>query len=385
MMSAQEKLVHQVTDSCEYINSGIGIGSEFWYGIDADRYQKTTRLSRQWGNARFFLSGRSAIKFAIKNLGVKENSTVLVPAYTCASTLQPFLEMGVNVDFFGVSDCFEPVFSSSNLAKAEKYLAILIVDYFGRRYDFHQFPEEFSDLDIIWDTTHSVFTQFEYNTAPASLFFEVASLRKWLATPVGGVLFNHKNMSIDQDCHYRSESSSQISAYREQAYKYRRRYIDTKQLRYKIKAQLFFKLAEEILDSDPIDTWQEPGHAFKFSLPNRLLFLKRKRRENFQVLHRAVDPSVHLPFSDQINSDKAICPIGFPIKHHERDKLRTFLISNLIYPPIHWSLPSELIPNKFEREHEMSSQILTIPCDQRYDKNDMLYIAKVINSFIKSH
>jgi dTDP-4-amino-4,6-dideoxygalactose transaminase len=75
-----------------------------------------------------------------------------------------------------------------------------------------------------------------------------------------------------------------------------------------------------------------------------------------------------------------VCPLGFPVKCTERNKLKERLISQQIYPPIHWTLPQH-ITEHFPELQKLSSSILTIPCDQRYGLSDMKRIADILNSF----
>jgi dTDP-4-amino-4,6-dideoxygalactose transaminase len=75
--------------------------------------------------------------------------------------------------------------------------------------------------------------------------------------------------------------------------------------------------------------------------------------------------------------DDNTVPLGFPIKVHNRDEVRRALFDQQIYPPIHWEI-SDCIPGNFVTSHELSSHIMTIPCDQRYDLDDMARIADLI-------
>jgi dTDP-4-amino-4,6-dideoxygalactose transaminase len=46
--------------------------------------------------------------------------------------------------------------------------------------------------------------------------------------------------------------------------------------------------------------------------------------------------------------------------------------------PVHWHLPPEVDPRRFPEAVDLSSQILTLPIDQRYDVHDMQFVAEAL-------
>jgi hypothetical protein len=61
----------------------------------------------------------------------------------------------------------------------------------------------------------------------------------------------------------------------------------------------------------------------------------------------------------------------------EDKKLREKLITNKIYTPIYW--PNVLDWSKKDSlENKMTKEIVYLPIDQRYNKEDMLKILKII-------
>ncbi len=41
-----------------------------------------------------------------------------------------------------------------------------------------------------------------------------------------------------------------------------------------------------------------------------------------------------------------------------------------IYPAVHWPI-ADVVPPEFETSHRLAGEIMTLPCDQRYDRSDM--------------
>ena len=90
-----------------------------------------------------------------------------------------------------------------------------------------------------------------------------------------------------------------------------------------------------------------------------------RRRRNFEVLAAALDDVAlftELP--------EHVVPLGFPIVVPNRDEVREAFFAERIYPPVHWPIAS-VVPEHFEDSHRLSANIMTLPCDQRYDERDM--------------
>jgi hypothetical protein len=93
--------------------------------------------------------------------------------------------------------------------------------------------------------------------------------------------------------------------------------------------------------------------------------ITRRRRDNYRYLttelkHLAIFPD--LP--------PGVTPLGFPVRIRDRDRVRQALFSADIYPPVHWPLDGA-VPPEFKVSHQLSAEILTLPCDQRYDEAAM--------------
>lgn len=65
-----------------------------------------------------------------------------------------------------------------------------------------------------------------------------------------------------------------------------------------------------------------------------------------------------------------VVPLGFPIRLADRDRVRQTLFRNDIYPPVHWPVRG-IVPEEYRGSSRLSSEIMTLPCDQRYGKADM--------------
>ena len=75
-------------------------------------------------------------------------------------------------------------------------------------------------------------------------------------------------------------------------------------------------------------------------------------------------------------------PLGALIRIGDRDRVRQDLRLRRIFCPIHWRLPAEVRAGCFASAVELSAACLTLPIDQRYDTQDMVYMADILKELI---
>ena len=123
-----------------------------------------------------------------------------------------------------------------------------------------------------------------------------------------------------------------------------------------------------------------PGSLISSFLLNRINFnqIIEQRRNNYSyLLSKIKDLSRIKAIYPSLPNN--VCPLGLPILSNQRDKLRSFLIENKIYPPIHWLLPSETAD--FKEAQKISKMTLTLPIDQRYSFKDLDRIVSILYEF----
>jgi len=97
-----------------------------------------------------------------------------------------------------------------------------------------------------------------------------------------------------------------------------------------------------------------------------------RRRENYRTLLDALATVAIFP---DLPSD--VVPLGFPIRLAHRDRFRQIMFQNNIFPQIHW-LAETLTRPEFEQGEELRREILTLPCDQRYNRDQMEWMAHIV-------
>ena len=334
------------------------IGSEFW---DVPTIQQQNMLflnSKQW-----FLSGRSALQAIIKEL--QGFHTVALPSWCCDSVIKPFVDAGMEVDFY-------PVYWQGGLTQEISFGSdvLFLMDYFG-------YSAPAPDLNsykgvVIRDVTHS---QFSASYSDADYYF--GSLRKWCGIWTGGYAWTLDGHALPMG----NSDDHGYTLLREKAMQLKHSYIngsvDTRGSSVTDKGYLkMFDAAEESLENIGIAPAAERDVALVEQLD--VDFIKSRRRANAKILRSAF--SDWLMFSELNDTD---CPMFVPVLVPEgrRDSLRRYLISNDIYCPIHWPV-SEY--HKLDgRTTVIYQSELSLVCDQRYTEDDMFRMVETINAFWK--
>lgn len=328
------------------------IGSEFW---DAPTIEKQNGLfseSKQW-----FLSGRSALKAIIKDL--KDCHTVAMPSWCCDSMIKPFVDAGLNVQFY-------PVYWQDELIQEMNTDCdvLFLIDYFG--YTSVQSNLKGYKGIVIRDVTHSVFSS---SFSDADYYF--GSLRKWCGVWTGGYAWTKDGHGLPID----NSTDYVYRDLREKAMNLKNSYIKDLDLAEKTYLKLFDE-AEECLESIGIAPAAE--RDVKLAAYLDIKSIKNSRRTNANVLRSAF--SNWLLFSEMRDND---CPLFVPILVPEgkRTELRNYLINQNIYCPIHW--PVSNYHKLYGQEKYIYDNELSLVCDQRYKEEDMFRIVKTINNFWK--
>lgn len=311
-------------------------------------------------NSSGFVNARSALSALLMQLNP---SRVLLPAYCCLSLVEACA--GHRFEFYPLTEDMAPdVHFLERTARAGDH--ILAINYFGKApsHLFQKFVEQRQDLLFIEDCAQALSTN-----VPQWGHWRLFSPRKLVGVADGGFIIprNGKQPQI----FVRSAS------------------IDSVVLRWSA-ALLRFEDREEEFNSLWHNRNQDNERSMKVedkkisNLSYGLLSqfdvdrIIRQRKTNYHALYSALS---HVSLLK--DSEPVYAPFGFPIRvaARIRDKLIEHLIYNHIFPAVHWR---DLVAPAFdfEFEHQLSKEILTLPCDQRYGLEEMSYIAMVTQKFL---
>ena len=327
------------------------IGSEFF---NVDTCDKENNLFNE--NTKWFISGRAALDFIIKDIKQKNNKakTALLPSWCCESMIEPFINNGIKVKFYPI------VIEKGELAKKIKGKAdiLLSMNYFGYENDSIKF-----DGIVIDDLTHCIF-----NSKKLSGDYSFGSLRKWTGIVTGGFAYSKKPFAIEN----RESVNNEYVSLKKDAMDKKSLYINGESFK-----KDYFELysnAENILDKDYESTGCEEDiyNATHLDVDR----IKRVRQENAKTLLKCVK---NIAIFKTIKKND--CPLFVPIivPNGRRDELKKYLIDKKIYCPTHWPISNYHKINKTEQY--IYDNELSLVCDQRYSVDDMNKICDCINSF----
>ncbi|MBR2311936.1 MAG: hypothetical protein IKA46_01435 [Clostridia bacterium] len=317
-------------------------------------------------------SGRDALKVIAREY---PNSTVFLPSLCCDSMITPFEMYGCEIVFYPLTTelgvDFSALLSKLQLIKEQKLL--LFYDYFAIKM-FHsnqlvELKRAFNDLILIEDITH---TLLNFKGTTPYVDYTIASLRKWVNLPDGGLLWTkHKlnNLFLSDD--------SKFAEQRLRAQCMRTEYFDIGDESIKTAYRKIFCDVSALLDSDPSSA-KMTEYSYELAHNTDWEDIKRKRRANADILSMIFSGNQNIRI---INCGISRSDLYVPIIIQDRDEVQRNLSSKGIFNTIIWPLRKEQMlvcsTAKYVAEH-----MLAVPCDQRYAKEDMLYIGSEITRAI---
>lgn len=307
----------------------------------------------------------------------KTGKKVLIPAYTCQTVITPFEETGWQCEYYSIKRNLRIDLRSLENAIVKNNPSILVVHpYFGM--DLNE--EEIIILNgikekgvtIVLDLTQCLFSTKRYPFAT----FIVASYRKWMPIPDGGYLINNTDyIHITQP-----DTENKEFTEREIAAMYlRSQYFGNEEQRTKAISIRLSKSADHIADSN-IAPHKMSQVAYNLLAKEDLEKNQRSRFDNYTYLFNNIQECEKITKVCKNMSDVTTAPLYFTIFVQNRPALQSILAQDSIYAPVIWPVEDEsvLIDDEVRYIYE---HILAIPCDQRYDENDMCRVVEVINNY----
>lgn len=353
------------------------IGSEFWIkDLEKIKIKTTPSWIEKWGENTLTSSGSGALTLMLDQVeGEVIKKTVLLPSYTCESVILPFIKKGYECYFYDIKNNLSADSHSLNKFSETKIGIFLHMGYFGYPTNSSLFKKVNSfkkkGTIIIEDVTHTLFSDFDRFKEND---YYIASLRKWLGIPSGGFLAYRDGFIGEL-----SINDYDFIKLREEALLLKGEYIKTNNKMLKEKFLSMFNEAEDVLDRN----------VRAYSIDDNSLTILNKldtdklikiRRENYLFLLNKLVENKAVKFIFNELPEK-VCPMFFPIYFKKgRTEIRNELIENKIFCPIHWEKPKDICFKKVPKSQDIYANIMSIPCDQRYNLKDMRRIVEIINN-----
>jgi len=293
--------------------------------------------------------GRNCLCYLIYAKNIKK---IWIPYFLCDSIKKLCLREGVEVGYYSIDESFNPI--DIELGSNEW---IYIVNYYGQL--SNDVIKNLSDKykRTIVDNSHA------YYQLPVDNVDTLYTCRKFFGVPDGAFLYTSNECKIDLDIDVSYERMNfLLGRFENNASDYYNEYVENNK-RFAVEPlKRMSKLTNNLL------------HGILYEK------IKDIRSENYMFLHESLK-EINL-----LNVNEIIGPYAYPLMIDCATDLRAFLLENKIYVPLLW--PNVLLDtSKDSLEFKLANNILPLPCDQRYSKDDMKWIIDLFTHYIpiKNH
>jgi dTDP-4-amino-4,6-dideoxygalactose transaminase len=305
----------------------------------------------------------SGIAFLIRLLSPAQ---VWLPSYLCDSMIDAVDKSIATVKFYEVDyNLALPSFEWTDGIRPNDL--VVLIDYFGFSCNASCIARiKDQGAWVLEDACQSLLSR------EMGLFsdFVLYSPRKFLGVPDGGILASNHEIAFDTVKLQNPPTEWWLKAFSASVL---RREFDLYD-----GNRRWFELFQETEDEAPIGPYAMSElsrmllqHSFDYSM------IAHKRVENYQLL---ADKLNHLALFPSLPPE--VVPLGYPIRVKNRDRVRHALFDQKIYAPVHWAIEG-IVPKKFKDSHRLAGDIMTLPCDQRYDSRDMKRMVRCVSEALK--
>lgn len=293
-------------------------------------------------------TGRNALEYILRSIG--EVKHIYLPYYTCKVVYETIEKLNIPFTFLHTNTFLETV-ENIQLGKDEYIIAN---NFFGIQDSYIiQLAERYGD-HLIVDCAQAFFAK----PIPGSKCFY--STRKYVGVADGGVAY----------CGNLSDSRAEVNEI-ERSDEHDSHLLKRKQFGAE-EGFADYQANEKKLDNQPIRLMSVNTKWILDHIDYDKVIARR--RENFQYLHEALAEKNQLQLPP---SDTFVCPMVYPFMMTAERNLRKELIENKVFVAKYWPNVEPL--EGFEVECGLATNILPLPIDQRYGKEEMDRITNLIN------
>lgn len=287
--------------------------------------------------------GRTALLYILKAVDAQE---LWVPRFLCDSVTNACEKAGYRLRYYNVNSDLEPVLEA--LPEAREYL--YLVNYYGKMTNdkIMEYREKYNN--IIVDNTHAFYQE------PLQMIPTLYSLRKFFGLSDGAyVSFGGMSTWLDSDMLEQDISNVRMKHVLG---------------RYEEDASVYYK------------SMLENASSFNAELVKRMSGLtenllrgidykrvKETRESNYKTLETLLGPI------NRLDWEMPEGPFTYPFYYKNGIELRKRLAKERVFVPTYWGNVIESMEAD-SIEYDSAANILPLPCDQRYDSEDMRRVAE---------
>lgn len=289
--------------------------------------------------------GRTALLWLIES---HECNKILLPYFLCDSVID--ICKNIEVEFYSLDENLRPILSRPYGLEEGEWL--YLVSYYGQLTDERIIEYKENYDRIIVDHTHAFFQK------PVPGVDTLYSCRKFFGLCDGAYVSTNITLTAGKPLDISHNRMSHVlGRYEEDAGTFYQQMLDNASTYHHSEIRKMSKLTENLL------------RAIDYKK------VKSQREKNYRILKEAL-PSNN-PFSQYLPEG----PFAYPFYCENGIQVRKALAAKKIFVPTNWSNVIKNMPET-SLEYQWAANILPLPCDQRYGKEEMLYMAEVIQSLL---
>lgn len=294
-------------------------------------------------------SARDALEYIVRLRGIRK---IALPDFICSSVKLRCERLGATIREYSIGDNLQPILCELG---SDEWL--YVVDYYGQLSS--RIVEELriaSDDRLIMDETQAFFR-------PAWQKVDtIYTCRKFFGVPDGGYAVPHDGSHLDEPIE-RAKSADKMT------------YVlgrceDGAVIWYQASKNNNTRLADE-----PMMLMSEVTSRLMRGIDYSEV--RARRTANWETLDGLLGES------NLLELDKPYGPYAYPYLLENADGIRKLLAENGIFVPTLW--PEVASSDKIDSTaRNLAKNILPLPLDQRYDADDMEYVADILKQAIRS-
>lgn len=285
-------------------------------------------------------SGRNCLAYLIRSRKIEE---ILIPRFLCDSIEQVCRNENIKVDYYSIDEKLLPCNIS---LKDNQWL--YFVNYYG------QFSNEL--IREVVDKYQRVIVDNvqAYFQSRIDGVDTIYTCRKFFGVPDGAFLYTDAKltMNLEQDISH-ERMSHVLGRFESSATEFYGKYSENEDVISNLPLMRMSRLTENLLRGIDYQS------------------IKEQRTKNFETIHSI------LKNANILNVSVPNGAFMYPLYVHSGAKIRQELQTKRIFIPTLWPDVFNICSEK-ELEYDMAKNILPIPIDQRYNEQDMKYIAEEI-------
>lgn len=293
-------------------------------------------------------TGRNALEYILRSIGHVMH--IYLPYYTCEVVLEPLRKLNIPYTYYHINSSFEIV----EELKPQEDEYIIANNYFGIKDAYiEKLAAQYGD-QLIVDCAQAFFAK------PLQGIKAFYSMRKFVGVADGGVAYlgNSPDDLVEvEEVECTGEHDNHL--FKRKQFGAEAGFAD-------------YQLNEKKLNDQPIRLMSDNTKSVLDHIDYDKVIARRW--ENFQYLHGALTTKnqLQLPVLGTFTS-----PMVYPLLMVAERNLREELIKKKVFVAKYWPNVGQM--NGFEVEYSLATNLIPIPIDQRYGKEEMNKIINLIN------